>query len=182
MLRYLVMVVMMSMSALGVVRFLHENPDVVDTAATVVRDGVESREARQTAARAQEPTRVFSGTERLRADRAGHYVAEFSLNSRRIRGVVDTGATLIALNETAARSAGIFVRPNEFVYSVNTANGRVKAARVVIDEVRLGSIRVRNVEAMVLGDEALDTVLIGMSFLNRLRNFEFSGGTLEMKL
>jgi aspartyl protease family protein len=52
----------------------------------------------------------------------------------------------------------------------------------VIDEVRLGSIRVRNVEAMVLEDEALDTVLIGMSFLNRLRNFEFSNGTLEMKL
>jgi aspartyl protease family protein len=182
MLRYLVMVVMMSMSALGVVRFLHENPDVVDTAATVVRDSVESREARQTAARAQQPTRVYSGTERLRADRAGHYVAEFSFNSRRVKGVVDTGATMIALNETEARRAGIFVRPNEFVYSVNTANGRVKAARVVIDEVRLGSIRVRNVEAMVLEDDALDTVLIGMSFLKRLRNFQFSNNTLEMKL
>jgi hypothetical protein len=38
MLRYFVMVVMMSLSALGAVRFLHDNPDVVDTAATVVRD------------------------------------------------------------------------------------------------------------------------------------------------
>lgn len=177
MLRYLVMVVMMSLSALGAVRFLHENPDVVDTATTVVRDSVESREAR-----AQQPTRVYSGTERLRADRAGHYVAEFSFNSRRVKGVVDTGATMIAMNESAARNAGIFVRPNEFVYSVNTANGRVKAARVVIDEVRLGSIRVRGVDAMVLEDESLDTVLIGMSFLKRLRNFQFSNGTLEMKL
>jgi len=182
MLRYFVMVVMMSMSALGAVRFLHENPDAVDKAATVMRDTIESREARETAARAQQPSRVFSGTERLRADRAGHYVAEFNFNSRRVKGVVDTGATMIAMNETEARRAGIFVRPNEFVYSVNTANGRVKAARVLIDEVRLGSIRVRSVEAMVLEDDALDTVLIGMSFLNRLRNFQFSNGTLEMKL
>jgi len=184
MLRYFVMVVMMSLSALGAVRFLHDNPDVVDTAATVVRDSVETQEARRTAAsaRAQKPTRVFSGTERLRADRAGHYVAEFNLNSRRVKGVVDTGATLIALNESEARRAGIFVRPNEFIYSVNTANGRARAARVTIDEVRLGTIRVRNVEAMVLEDEALDTVLIGMSFLGRLRNFEFSDGTLELKL
>ncbi|GAB4362913.1 MAG: TIGR02281 family clan AA aspartic protease [Oricola sp.] len=184
MLRYLVMVVMMSVSALAAVRFLHDNPDVVDTAATVMRDTVESREARRTAAqeRAGKPARVYSGTERLRADRSGHYVAEFTFNSRRVTGVVDTGATMIALNETEARRAGIFVRPDEFVYSVNTANGRVKAARVVIGEVRLGSIRVRNVEAMVLEDDSLDTVLIGMSFLNRLRNFEFSNGTLEMKL
>lgn len=182
MLRYLVLVVMMSMSALAAVQFLNENPDVVDTAATVVRDSVESRAARQTAARAQQPSRVYSGTERLRADRAGHYVAEFSLNARRVKGFVDTGATMISMNETAARNVGIFVRPNEYIYAVNTANGQVRAARVVIDEVRLGSIRVRDVEALVLEDDALDTVLIGMSFLNRLRNFQFSNGTLELKL
>lgn len=184
MLRYFVMVVMLSVSALGAVRFLHDNPDVVDTAATVVRDSVEVREARRTAAaeRTRQQVRTYSGTERLRADRAGHFVADFSFNSRRVKAVVDTGATLIALNESEARRAGISVRPNEFVYFVNTANGRARAARVTIDEVRLGSIRVRNVEALVLEDEALDTVLIGMSFLNRLRNFEISNGTLEMKL
>jgi len=182
--RYIVLVVMISFSALGVVRFLHQNPEAVDKAAVVARDAVEQQQARKTAASApvRQPSRVYSGTERLRADRAGHYIAEFSLNSRRVKGVVDTGATLITLNETEARRAGISVRPDEFVYSVSTANGRAKAARVVIDEVRLGSIRVRNVEAVVLEKDALDTVLIGMSFLNRLRNFEFSNGTLEMKL
>ncbi|QKV19746.1 retropepsin-like aspartic protease family protein [Oricola thermophila] len=182
MLRYVVIAVMMSISALGAVRLLHDKPAIVETAATVVRDSAEARRARETAANSRHPVRVYSGTERLRADRLGHYVADFSFNSRRVRGVVDTGATLIAMNESEARRAGIFVRPNEFIYPVNTANGRVNAARVVIDEVRLGTIRVRNVEAMVLEDDALDTVLIGMSFLNRLRHFEFSNGVLELKL
>lgn len=184
MLRYFVMVVMMSLSALGAVRFLHDNPGTVDTAVTVMRDTMESRGARQTAAleRAQQPERVYAGTERLRADDRGHYVAEFSFNSRRVVGVVDTGATMIALNRSEARRAGIAVTPAEFVYSVTTANGTARAARAVIDEVRLGTIRVRNVEAMILDDDSLNVVLIGMSFLNRLRNFEFSNGTLEMKL
>ena len=179
MLRYIVMVVSVSLSALTAVAYLNDNPELVDTAATVVQDKLEARKASQAA---QQPTRVFSGTERLRADPRGHYVAEFNLNSRRVTGVVDTGATMIAMNMSVARQAGITVRPNEFVYKVNTANGTVKAARVVVDEVRLGSIRVRNVEAMVLEDDAINIVLIGMSFLNRLRNFEFSNGTLEMKL
>ncbi|MFZ2100606.1 MAG: TIGR02281 family clan AA aspartic protease [Oricola sp.] len=179
MLRYIIMVISVSLSALTAVAYLNDNPELVDTATTVVQDKLEARKAHQAV---QQPTRVLSGTERLRADGRGHYVAEFNLNSRRVTGVVDTGATMIAMNMSIARQAGITVRPNEFVYKVNTANGTVKAARVVVDEVRLGSIRVRDVEAMVLEDEAINIVLIGMSFLNRLRNFEFSNGTLEMKL
>jgi aspartyl protease family protein len=180
MLRYIVMLVSVSLSALTAVAFLNDNPQFVDTAATVVKDKFESRRASE--AVAQQPTRVYSGTERLRADARGHYIAEFSINSRRVTGVVDTGATTIAMNRSEARRAGIQVAPNEFVYKISTANGVVMAARVVVDEVRVGTIRVRNVEAMVMEDDSLNIVLIGMSFLKRLRNFEFSNGTLVMKL
>jgi aspartyl protease family protein len=184
MLRYLFMVVSVSMSALGAVSFLHENPEFIDTASTVVRDQLETQQARQSVAAVEtEKTRpALSGTERLRADARGHYVADFRLNTSRVSGVIDTGATMIALNRTEARRAGIDVTPGEFVYQVNTANGTVKAARAIIGEVRLGSIRVRNVEALILEDDSLKVVLIGMSFLKRLRNFEFSNGMLEMKL
>jgi aspartyl protease family protein len=179
MLRYLIMVVTVSMSALGAVKFLNENPNVVETAAVVAKDQLESHAAQRTTAASRPP---LSGTERLRADSRGHYVADFTFNARRVTGVVDTGATLIALNRSEARRAGINVSPNDFVYQVNTANGTALAARVVIDEVRLGTIRVHNVEAMVLEDDSLQIVLIGMSFLNRLRNFEFSNGTLQLRL
>ena len=55
-------------------------------------------------------------------------------------------------------------------------------ATAIIREVRIGSIRVRDVEAMILEDDGLNIVLIGMTFLNRLRNFEFSNGTLVLTL
>lgn len=187
MLRYLFVVVSVSISALGAVSFLHENPDVIDTAATVYKDRVESQSARKSAARSAEvKSRTqpgsWSGTVRLQANAGGHFVSQFSLNSRQVTGVVDTGASMIAMNRSEARKVGINVAPHEFVYKVNTANGSTMAARAIVREVRIGSIRVRDVEAMILEDDALNIVLIGMSFLNRLRNFEFSEGRLVLTL
>lgn len=180
--RYIFLVVAISLSALSMASFLDGNPQVVDTAATVLKDRAEQQSAHRSTASQKRTTQSYSGTERLHADSRGHYVAEFSLNSRRVTGVVDTGATLIAMNRSQARSIGISVRPSEFVYGVNTANGTVKAARAIVREVRIGTIRVREVEAIILEDEALDTVLIGMSFLKRLRDFRVTNGTLEMTL
>lgn len=124
---------------------------------------------------------ALSGMERLRADARGHHVAEFELNNLRVQGLIDTGATTVALNESTARRAGIRLSPADFVYPVQTANGTVMGARAVIDKVRVGSVRVRQVEALVLEDRALNTVLIGMSFLNRLRSFSYENGTLVLK-
>lgn len=188
MLRYVLMLVSISISALGAVSFLHENPQVVDTAATVYKDRMEAQSAKNgaerksVAAKPRQPANAWSGTVRLRANPGGHFVSQFKLNSRQVTGVVDTGASLIAMNRSEARRIGIHVAPHEFVYKVNTANGVTKAARAIVREVRIGSIRVRDVEAMILEDEALDIVLVGMSFLKRLRNFEFSEGTLVMTL
>lgn len=132
----------------------------------------------------EEPTvdsAALSGMERLRADARGHHVAEFELNSLRVQGLIDTGATTVALNESTARRAGIRLSPADFVYPVQTANGTVMGARAVIGKVRIGSVRVRDVEALVLEDRALRTVLIGMSFLNRLRSFSYENGTLVLE-
>ena len=78
---------------------------------------------------------ALSGMERLRADARGHHVAEFELNNLRVQGLIDTGATTVALNESTARRAGIRLSPADFVYPVQTANGTVMGARAVIDKV-----------------------------------------------
>ncbi|MBO6637134.1 MAG: TIGR02281 family clan AA aspartic protease [Roseitalea sp.] len=124
---------------------------------------------------------ALSGTERLRADARGHHIAEFRLNNLRVTGLIDTGATTVALNESTAKRAGIRLSPGDFIHRVETANGAVMAARAMIDEVRVDSVRVRDVEALVLEDRALNTVLIGMSFMNRLRSFSYENGTLILK-
>ena len=41
----------------------------------------------------------------------------------------------------------------------------------------LGGIVVRDVDAMVLPDEALSENLLGLSFLSKLKRFEYANGT-----
>ncbi len=65
--------------------------------------------------------------------------------------------------------------------TVTTANGTIKAARARIAMMDVGGLIVRDVDAMVLPDEALSENLLGLSFLSRLRRFEYANGRLVME-
>ncbi|MER9878195.1 MULTISPECIES: TIGR02281 family clan AA aspartic protease [unclassified Mesorhizobium] len=112
------------------------------------------------------------------ADARGHFMSVFKLNGRQIDGMIDTGATLVAINTSTARRIGISLNSTDFSHQVNTANGAIKAAVVTIDRLQIGKITVEGVEAAVLDDRALHTNLIGMSFLQRLEKYQVENGTL----
>lgn len=112
------------------------------------------------------------------ADGRGHFSSTFKLNGRQVDGMIDTGATLVAVNTSTARRIGLSLNPSDFSHEVNTANGSIKAAVVTIDRLQIGSISVDGVQAIVLDDKALRTNLIGMSFLNRLGKYQAENGTL----
>jgi aspartyl protease family protein len=179
MLRFLFVALSLGVSAITVPKFLTQNQDMVHDAAVIVRDQARIRSVKRAPVEA-EPA-PLSGTERLHADRRGHYFAEFRLNNTRVSAMIDTGASFVAINETTARRAGLRVQSGDFVYPVQTANGEIKVARAVLDTIRLGSIRVRNVEVMVLDDRSLPGALIGMSFLNRLRSVTQKNGSMELR-
>lgn len=114
------------------------------------------------------------------ADGRGHFSSTFKLNGRQVDGMIDTGATLVAVNTSTARRIGLSLNPSDFSHEVNTANGSIKAAVVTIDRLQIGSISVDGVQAIVLDDKALHTNLIGMSFLNRLGKYQAENGTLRL--
>ncbi|WP_214476826.1 TIGR02281 family clan AA aspartic protease [Mesorhizobium sp. dw_380] len=114
----------------------------------------------------------------VNADARGHFSSIFKLNGRQVDGMIDTGATLVAVNTSTARRIGLSLNPSDFSHEVNTANGSIKAAVVMIDRLQIGSISIDDVQAIVLDDKALGTNLIGMSFLNRLDKFQAENGTL----
>lgn len=116
----------------------------------------------------------------LAADPRGHFTADFRLNGRPVAAMIDTGATLVAINASTARKIGISLSPDAFRYKVETANGPTKAAAAMIDNLQIGRIVVDRVQAVVLDDRALSATLIGMSFLNRLGKFEVKNGVLLM--
>ncbi|MDK1377426.1 MULTISPECIES: TIGR02281 family clan AA aspartic protease [unclassified Sinorhizobium] len=116
----------------------------------------------------------------LEADPTGHFFGTFRINGRAERGLVDTGASTIAINTSAARRFGISVGSLAFVARAQTANGIVEAAYVRLDRVEIDSITLKNVDAMVLPDKALSGMLVGMSFLSRLSSYRVENGALHL--
>ena len=114
----------------------------------------------------------------IKADPRGHYLAEFKINGRPVTALVDTGATSVSMNLSTARRIGIRLSRSDLKGRVNTANGKARAAAVDLDRVDIGRISVEDVPALVLEDDSLDVVLIGMTFLSRLKRFEVREGNL----
>ena len=114
-------------------------------------------------------------------DARGHFQTEGRIDGQRIGFMVDTGASVVALNEKSAARFGFRPSRSDYSTTVSTANGTIKAARTRLAMVDLGGIVVRDVEAMVLPDEALSENLLGLSFLSKLKRFEYANGKLVLE-
>lgn len=168
--------------AASVPAIIQSNPELLKTVARQVRtdDGLQLSMAQP--ARERPATGALSGRlHKVRIDELGHFRDDFRLNGRRTTALVDTGATLVAINRSTARRIGITLTRDDFIYEVNTANGKTKAAAAVIDRIQIGRIEINDVKAVVLEDKALSGTLIGMSFLQRLDSFKVEDGSLLLE-
>ena len=105
----------------------------------------------------------------------GHYWARTVINGRSsVDFMVDTGASTVALTLEDARKAGLDLDALDFSSKINTAGGMTVGADVVLDEIKVGNVVVRNVPAVVMGED-LTQSLLGMSFLRELYSIEFRG-------
>ncbi|MCF4126994.1 retropepsin-like aspartic protease family protein [Methylobacterium sp. SyP6R] len=121
------------------------------------------------------------GSVTLAQDLSGHFRVHPEVEGQVLRMLVDTGATLCVFTREDAGRIGLNVTERDFTAQVATANGPVPAARVRVREMRIGEIRLRDVDALVLPSGRLDTSLLGMSFLRRLRGFEVAGGKMILR-
>ncbi len=102
----------------------------------------------------------------LMADARGHYTTQGSINGTLMTFLVDTGATFIALGASDARRAGI--DPLKGTPGMTqTANGLTRVWKVKLNNVKIGSITLLNIDATV-HEQDMPVVLLGMSFLNRM--------------
>ncbi|MEW9617153.1 TIGR02281 family clan AA aspartic protease [Shinella sp. S4-D37] len=116
----------------------------------------------------------------ISADPNGHFTGRFAINGRKEEGMVDTGASMVAINISTAQRLGIDKGDLNFRYAVDTANGKARAAYVKLDRVEIGPVRLENVGAMVLEDRALSGTLIGMSFLKGLSSYRVEDGRMHL--
>jgi aspartyl protease family protein len=118
---------------------------------------------------------------RLPADAFHQYFVTAAVNRRPASFLIDTGASYVALRDSDARAAKIFVSWADYKHPVRTANGETKAAMIDIEAIEIDGIRVENVRAFILPDDQLSINLLGMSFLSRLESVEQRGGELVLK-
>lgn len=117
----------------------------------------------------------------LEANRQGHFEVEARIGGRPVDFLVDTGASQVVLRESAAARIGIRPMLRDYTAVIATANGKVKAAPAKLDRIEVGGITVYDVQALVLPDEALNVNLLGVSFLSRLRRYEYAGGRMVLE-
>lgn len=107
--------------------------------------------------------------EQIMADERGMFRAHGSINGQSVRFLVDTGATSVALSASDARRLGIQYRLDGVPVTANTASGLAKGWRIRLNTVRLGQLLEKNVEAVVVDGDHPRQVLLGMTFLKRMR-------------
>lgn len=113
--------------------------------------------------------------------RGGHFRVAGRVDGRRIDFMVDTGASVIALKAEDAAMLGIRPIAGDYAAAVRTANGAVRVAPVELDTVEIEDLEVRKVAAVVLPPGAVNESLLGLSFLRRLRRFEYADGKLILE-
>jgi len=131
----------------------------------------------------EQPQQSSAGQHKMILDsgRDGHFRVDARVDGRHVDFVVDTGATLVIIRETDAAMIGIRPMRSDYTAAVSTANGKINAARARLNRIEIGDITVYDVPALVLPDEALSQNLLGVSFLSRLRRYEYADGRLVIE-
>ena len=103
----------------------------------------------------------------LTAQTGGHFHANGAINGQSVRFMVDTGATLVAMDKYEAERLGVDYK-NGRRGMTRTANGDVPVYAAKLASVRIGDVMVYNVDAAVL-PTPMPYILLGNSFLTRFQ-------------
>ncbi|MEO8883424.1 MAG: TIGR02281 family clan AA aspartic protease [Devosia sp.] len=121
-----------------------------------------------------------TGNVSFRRGLGGHFEVSARINGARIPLIFDTGASAMVLTASDARKAGIDTSHLLFSTPVSTANGTGRAAIVSLDHIDVGGIVRSNVRAYVTENDALETSLLGMTFLETLSRYAVTKDSLEL--
>ena len=107
----------------------------------------------------------------------GHFYAEAQVNGARVRFMIDTGATFVALTRDDAQRAGIPLGSTRA--TAIGAGGPVEVIPVTIDRLAIGALAATQVQGAV-ADE-LGVSLLGQSFLSQVGTVEIHGDRMVLR-
>ena len=121
------------------------------------------------------------GTATFRRGMGGHFEINATVNGHTTPMIFDTGASAMVLTIADAEAAGIDTKSLRYSIAVSTANGTGRAARVRLDQVVVGGIERQGIVAFVAEAGALETSLLGMTFLETLSRYSVTQNALELE-
>jgi clan AA aspartic protease (TIGR02281 family) len=114
-------------------------------------------------------------------DDRGNFMVDASVNGASVPMVFDTGASAVALTFEDAVRVGLRLKRGDFAARLETANGPVYAAQMVLPELSVDGIVRQNVDAYILPPGKLNVSLLGRSFWGRLKKgFSVSSNVLVL--
>jgi aspartyl protease family protein len=119
-------------------------------------------------------------TVRIPKNQQRQYITTALINGRSTPVLVDTGANVVALNSSTARSLGLDYKKGR-PHQVQTASGIVTGYHVKLDKIDVGGLVVHHVEASVLEGAQPSTVLLGTSYLQHVQMSEKDGVLMLMR-
>ena len=121
----------------------------------------------------REYTEGFAQSERQQVSiprgEGGHFRVTGSINGQTVSFMVDTGATSVSMSSVQARRLGIDYALSGTPVRAATASSAVDGYQVTLARVKVGDIELSNVQALVLEGRFPLEVLLGMSWLSRVR-------------
>ncbi len=112
---------------------------------------------------------VAGKTVTIAPDRGGMYEVNGSINDFQVNFLVDTGATSVSMNSNHARRIGIDYKMQGREGLSETASGLSKIYIVNLDTVMVGGIKVHDVKAAVHDGDFPRIILLGNTFLSRVK-------------
>lgn len=125
------------------------------------------------------PTILDNGALMFSRQADGAFHIEINVNNQAINCILDTGASRIVLDQSMANSAGIDATRLDYSIPMATANGTGFSAKTTVNNLSIGPLKLSNIDIYV-NQAAMDSCLLGMSFLNRLHSFTIEHDTLTL--
>jgi len=102
----------------------------------------------------------------------GHFWVDGFVNGRKVKFLIDSGATMTTIGRETAAEVGVRVSPDRNQV-VRTGNGFIRVATGNATELEVGGIKRQNLALHIADDEDLN--VLGMNFLSSLQRWGVEG-------